>query len=81
MTIASYLCSTGTATGSDGCPFFEASRCLCRAALLTMTPDTVHRTRYCGSDDHDDCPLFLAKALRSSAHGGLDRDLAAHCGK
>jgi hypothetical protein len=80
MTIPNFR-HVGRYTGAICCPFFDEGHCICRAALLTMTPDTSHRNRYCCGDDHDDCALFLAKALRSSAPGGLDRDLAAHCGK
>jgi hypothetical protein len=66
---------------SGHCPFFDREQSLCRAALLTYSPDFSHRSHYCCSDDHDDCALFLAKALRSSTPGGLDRDVTVHCGK
>jgi hypothetical protein len=59
----------------------DVTRSTCRATRLAFSPERKHRSHYCCSDDHDDCPLFLAKALRSSAPGGLDRDVATHCGK
>jgi hypothetical protein len=64
-----------------GCPFFEPAQTVCRAALLTFMPESRHLYSYCCSDDHDDCPLFLAKALRSSSIGSLSRDTAAHSEK
>lgn len=70
----------GSSLGGN-CPFFDSTGNICRAALLSFVPDPVHLAHYCDSDDHDDCALFLAKALRSSAAGGLDRDFAACCGK
>lgn len=66
---------------ADHCPFFDSACNICRAALLGYTPDARQLYCYCSSDDHDACGLFLARALRSSNPGGLDRDMAAHCGK
>lgn len=70
-----------TFTTNEGCPFFDNSHDLCRAARLPYRPDAREIFFYCSSDDHDGCALYLVQALRSSNPGGLDRDLAAYCGK
>jgi hypothetical protein len=66
---------------TGNCPFFDSTRAVCRAAQLAFVPDGKHLYAYCCSDDHDDCALFLAKALRSSSPGGHARDAAAYCEK
>lgn len=81
MTAQQYIHLSGTPAHHQGCPFYNQEQVNCRAALLSFAPDLQHRFRYCLGDDHDDCTVFLAKALRSSATGGLDRDVAAHCRK
>jgi hypothetical protein len=81
MTALRLLPSSGLAAHTDHCPFYDAVSSQCRAALLAYLPDAKHLYSYCCSDDHDACTLFLGKALRSSASGGLERDLATHGGK
>lgn len=56
-----------------GCPFFDAGRGDCRAATR-MIPGDPHRRRCCLTDDHDDCPFYLCRALRSSHPSGCDRE-------
>lgn len=81
MTAQHVQTNPGRSAFAGSCPFFDRARSTCRAAMIAFSPDAGHRSHYCGSDDHDDCALFLAKALRSSAPGGLDRDVPNHCGK
>jgi hypothetical protein len=33
---------------------------------MTVVISSYQRTAYCWTDDHDCCPLFLAKALRGN---------------
>lgn len=63
------------------CPFFDPAKISCGAALLRFRPEGSHLSGYCCSDEHDDCALFLAKALRSSAPRSLARDVAPHAEK
>ena len=81
MTALRLLPSSSLAAHTDHRPFNDATTSQCRADLLAYMSDAKHLYSYCGSDDHDACTLFLGKALRSSASGGLDRDLATHGGK
>jgi hypothetical protein len=46
------------------CPYFESgteSRCLASNTQVTVSIRQI--AAYCCSDDHDRCPLFLAKGL------------------
>ena len=65
----------------EKCPFLDFDRGCCSAAMLRFIPDSRQLYHYCCTDDHDDCPVFLAKALRSSAAGGYTRDVAVCCEK
>jgi hypothetical protein len=65
----------------EKCPFLDFDRGYCSAAMLRFMPESRQLYHYCCNDDHDDCPVFLAKALRSSASGGYTRDLAVCCEK
>jgi len=47
------------------CPYLEQG-CACRASFSSLVIDKSRVSRYCGSEDHDLCPLFLSKVLRSS---------------
>ncbi len=62
----------------ETCPFLEKA-CVCRAAFsgLAVSPDRARQ--YCTVEDHDLCPLFLSKVLRSSQPrycGSLRNDFA-----
>jgi hypothetical protein len=61
----------------EKCPFLDFDRGYCSAAMLRFMPESRQLYHYCCNDDHDDCPVFLAKALRSSSSGGYARDAAA----
>jgi len=45
------------------CPYFDASD-VCNASLSSLLPSPTMRENFCNSEDYDDCPIFLAKALR-----------------
>jgi len=70
-----------TCTTMEKCPFLDFDRGYCSAAMLRLMPDSRQLYHYCCNDDHDDCPVFLAKALRSSSSGGYTRDPAVCCEK
>lgn len=62
------------------CPFYRPESCRCDIAPSdgpTAKPSAVTRVNYCCSDDHDDCPRYLARLLRSSASRGYESGLAA----
>ena len=59
----------GTAP-ADTCPFHSAADSRCRAAFSSFAPGSRFRSPRCSSEDYDDCPLFLARALRSSRPQG-----------
>ena len=44
------------------CPFHDAS--VCAASFSSMAIDSQKRDSYCGTDNYDNCPLFLSKILR-----------------
>jgi hypothetical protein len=56
------------------CPDYDGRRQLCLAATGQMIPSRRQQMRYCATDDYDNCPIYLCKALRSSSSHGLDRD-------
>lgn len=45
------------------CPYFDASD-VCKASLSSLLPSPTARVNFCNSEDYDNCPIFLAKALR-----------------
>ena len=45
-----------------GCPFNDTG--VCAASFSSMAIDSQKRASYCGTDNYDNCPLFLAKILR-----------------
>jgi hypothetical protein len=64
------------------CPYFQSdtvSRCM--ASSIHVEVNIRQIAAYCSSDDHDRCPLYLAKALQregrstASAWGRIDRTL------
>ena len=55
------------------CPFLDTRQHLCQAAFSGRSLDRRRREKLCSMDDHDRCPLFLSKLLRSSRpHFGFD---------
>jgi hypothetical protein len=47
------------------CPFFEEGT-LCRASFSRLPVDSGRARHFCNGEDHDLCPLFLSKILRST---------------
>ncbi|GEM_PF-2293744 len=81
MTVPQIATTQKTCDSREKCPFLADDCGQCKAALLRFMPDSRQLYHYCCSDDYDDCPVFLAKALRSSAPVGHIRDIAAYCEK
>ncbi len=55
------------------CPFFDTHQHLCQVAFSGKSLDPRRREKLCATDDHDRCPLFLSRLLRSSGpHFGAD---------
>jgi len=48
------------------CPFRNVNPATCRVSFSRRSLNQRHCSRYCLSDEHDNCPLYLAAALRSS---------------
>lgn len=46
------------------CPYIAPQSIFCSASVMAMAADNRRKARYCGSEDYDHCPLFLAKQLR-----------------
>jgi hypothetical protein len=63
------------------CPDYDSSRQSCLASTWQTSPNDRQKTRYCATDDYDNCPLYLCNALRSSQPCGLDRDNLLSSGK
>lgn len=51
------------------CPYIETSPkdLTCGASISNMVPSVSEFTAYCGSEDHDRCPILLARVLRESS--------------
>lgn len=45
------------------CPYTGPSD-VCNASLSSLLPSSSVRVNFCNSEDYDNCPIFLAKALR-----------------
>jgi hypothetical protein len=63
-----------TSQSSSDCPFYNRPQAECRAAAQLHKPDRLCILIYCRSEDYDDCPLFLCRALRSSEIKGRMHD-------
>ena len=46
------------------CPFLQNETDTCLAAIFQMAVEYKAKFNYCGNEDYDTCPLFLAKILR-----------------
>jgi hypothetical protein len=64
-----------------GCPDFDTCKKICLAATGRITPGHHQQMIYCATDDYDNCPIYLGKALRSSRSQGLDRESLSESGK
>ncbi len=56
----------GKLSNVDVCPFHSDADGHCRAAFSGQPIDRHFRNLRCTTEDYDGCPLFLARALRSS---------------
>jgi len=55
------------------CPFFQSSSCSCGASFSGMPVRRARKRLYCFSENHDSCPLYLARMLRNSqSRRGID---------
>lgn len=82
MIMSNTSCRTTTETFCQrGCPYFDDLRKACGAAADTRFLHPACQTRYCLTDDYDDCPLYLCQALRSSQSLGHDRESLKSSGK
>jgi hypothetical protein len=50
---------------SEGCPYQNILKNMCIASLSFMPLDRMMRSKYCSTEDHDACPIFLSKLLRN----------------
>lgn len=57
-----------TSAGLHGlmCPYRTAKSIFCSASIMTVAIDDRRKDTYCGTDDYDRCPMFLAKVLRGN---------------
>jgi hypothetical protein len=46
------------------CPFLQNETDTCLAAIFPMATGYKAKFNYCGNENYDTCPLFLAKILR-----------------
>jgi len=59
--------------GRAECPFFDGDGSSCRASFSGMPVRRARKRLYCFSEEHDSCPLFLARMLRNSqSRSGVD---------
>ena len=63
------------------CPDYDCGKQICLAATEPLAPNRRQQMRYCATCDYDNCPIYLAKALRSGRTQGLDRDSITDSGK
>ncbi|MEW6587277.1 MAG: hypothetical protein AB1442_16920 [Nitrospirota bacterium] len=54
--------SSRVANPESDCPY--KGNAVCTASLSSMAIDAYQTERWCGTDDYDACPIFLAKVLR-----------------
>jgi hypothetical protein len=48
------------------CPYYDKSYGICLASFSGMPIDQAKVSRFCDSEDHDLCAIFLSKILRQS---------------
>ncbi len=48
------------------CPFWDCRALNCQVSFSDESVGSKRYLHYCISDDHDNCPLYLAEALRRS---------------
>ncbi|MDA8086348.1 MAG: hypothetical protein M0Z75_06555 [Nitrospiraceae bacterium] len=50
---------------AEVCPFYSQCDSVCHASLHMMSISGTAALIKCQKEDHDNCPLFLSKVLRS----------------
>ena len=63
------------------CPDYDCNKQRCLAARDLLAPNFRQQMSYCLTCDYDNCPIYLAKALRSSRTQCLVRDSIVDSGK
>jgi len=58
--------STTTCMEKNHCPFWDSLTLSCQVSFSREVLSARRRLHYCMTDDHDNCPLYLAEALRRS---------------
>lgn len=63
------------------CPYIETSHkdLACGASLSNMVPGVSEFAAYCETEDHDRCPILLARVLRESSLTRPQRASSAFC--
>lgn len=47
------------------CPYYRMQDDVCTVSLSQLVVDRHRKRHYCAAEDYDNCPLLLAKLLRS----------------
>ena len=81
MTMRYFQIDQAHMVAAAGCPDYDCCGQVCGAATGQVVPNRLQQMRYCATDDYDNCPIYLCKALRSSRSQGLDRDTLSASGK
>ena len=63
------------------CPYIDTrpNDFICTASMTSMSPSVSEFTTYCGTEDHDRCPILLARVLRESSLTRPQRANTAFC--
>ena len=63
------------------CLDYDCEREACMATTGPMVRNRRQQIGYCLTNDYDNCPIYLGKALRSSFSQGLARESLVDSGK
>ena len=63
------------------CPYVETRHksFICGASISKMEPGVSEFATYCGTEDHDRCPILLARVLREASPARPQRTFSAFC--
>lgn len=50
----------------SACPYRKATSAYCSASVMPLSISKRQDASYCGTENFDHCPVFLAKVLRSN---------------
>ncbi len=62
----SSVISNGMTLTREGCTYKNTLRCICAASITYLTISDNMKAKYCDTENHDSCPLFLSKLMRGS---------------